>query len=32
MHLQIEALEDNLEHQLQLFESMLPLAWQQQIQ
>ena len=29
MHLQIEALEDNLEHQLQLFESMLPLAWQQ---
>ena len=29
MHLQIEALEDNLEHQLQLFESMLPLAWHQ---
>jgi len=29
MHLQIEALEDDLEHQLQLFETMLPLAWQQ---
>ena len=29
MHLQIEAIEDNLEDQLQLFKTMLPLAWQQ---